>query len=246
MPEGDFSVVLERDAPRPLPFGPGWPEFIGHDPVADQHMPRVREAFIDYSLVLVASDNEVVAGGWGVPLQWNGSVEDLPAGWDGALSRAVADLETGRPVDTFCAMATEVMGPWRGLHLSERVLAALRDNARAKGLRKMIAPARPTLKARYPLTPIDRYAAWHREDGSHFDPWIRIHTSVGAQVLAPATESMVIVGTVSEWESWASMKFPDSGRYVVPEALDTLHVDREHDVAQYIEPAIWVRHPDAS
>jgi hypothetical protein len=57
---------------------------------------------------------------------------------------------------------------------------------------------------------------------------------------------MVITGTVSEWEGWASMKFPDSGSYVVPDALDVLDVNRERDIATYVEPAIWVEHPEGS
>lgn len=245
MPNNDFTVVPEAGAPQPLPFGPGWPKFIGHDRVADRLMPIVRAAFVNFSLVLVAANGEVAAGGWGVPLHWDGSIEDLPEGWDGALDRAVAGIDCGQPANTFCAMATEVMEPWQGQHLSRQILEALRDNAHRRGMKKMIAPARPTLKARYPLTPIDRYAAWQRDDGSPFDPWLRVHVGLGARILVAAPLSMEIGGTVKEWETWAAMEFPESGDYVVPDALSVLKVDRKLDRATYIEPAIWVRHPDA-
>lgn len=49
------------------------------------------------------------------------------------------------------------------------------DNARAAGLASVIAPVRPTWKERCPLIPIERYVEWRRDDGSHFDPWIRTH-----------------------------------------------------------------------
>lgn len=39
----------------------------------------------------------------------------------------------------------------------------------------MIAPVRPVLKSRYPLTPMKNFARWTREDGLHIDPWIRTH-----------------------------------------------------------------------
>jgi hypothetical protein len=53
---------------------------------------------------------------------------------------------------------------------------------------------------------------------------------------------MLIEGTVEEWEHWAKMAFPESGRYVVPDALDLVVIDRETDQGQYTEPAVWMRH----
>jgi hypothetical protein len=38
---------------------------------------------------------------------------------------------------------------------------------------------------------------------------------------------MVISGTVAQWEHWTGMAFPETGRYVVPEALDLVDIDRE-------------------
>ncbi len=106
----------------------------------------------------------------------------------------------------------------------------------------MIAPARPTLKHRYPLIPIARYAFWTRKDGAPFDPWLRTHTRVGATVLAAEAEGMVIEGSVSDWEEWTGLALPESGDYVIPEALAPITVDRDRDKARYIEPAVWMLH----
>ena len=54
---------------------------------------------------------------------------------------------------------------------------------------------------------------------------------------------MVISGSVAEWEAWSGLAFPASGEYVVPGALVPVEVDREHDVATYVEPNVWMRHP---
>ena len=35
---------------------------------------------------------------------------------------------------------------------------------------------------------------------------------------------------------------PESGRYVVPGALEPIEVDRERDVGLYVEPNVWMRH----
>lgn len=86
------------------------------------------------------------------------------------------------------------------------------------------------------------YAGWVREDGLSVDPWIRTHQGMGARILGPAPGSMVIPGTVAEWEEWADVLFPVTGAYVVPEALNLLEVDRENDHAVYREENLWVQH----
>lgn len=65
---------------------------------------------------------------------------------------------------------------------------------------------------------------------------------MGATILGPAKRSMVVTGTVADWESWTGMVFPASGRYVIPDGLTTLTVDRENDQATYVEENLWVRH----
>ena len=71
----------------------------------------------------------------------------------------------------------------------------MRDAAREAGLRELAAPVRPTLKSQYPLIPIERYMEWRREDGSHFDPWLRLHERVGGRIVAPSPVSMTIEGS---------------------------------------------------
>jgi hypothetical protein len=65
---------------------------------------------------------------------------------------------------------------------------------------------------------------------------------MGATVLGPAPDSMIVAGTVAEWEGWAEMPFPVTGSYVVPDALNLLEVDREQDHAVYHEENLWVQH----
>jgi hypothetical protein len=100
----------------------------------------------------------------------------------------------------------------------------------------------PQLEGALPLTPIQRYAAWTRPDGLPFDPWLRVHVRLGGRILRAEPESLRISGTVSEWEGWVGMAFPETGRYVFPEGLALLHVDRERDLGLYHEPNVWVAH----
>jgi len=38
------------------------------------------------------------------------------------------------------------------------------------------------------------------------------------------------------------MRFPDSGPYVVPGALQPVRIDREADEGRYEDPNVWMRH----
>jgi hypothetical protein len=130
----------------------------------------------------------------------------------------------------------------QGQGLSSKALAGMIEIARRHGLPNLIAPVRPSWKERYPLTPIERYAAWRREDGLLFDPWMRVHERLGATVLEPEPHSLRITGTVAHWEEWVGLEFLESGEYVFPGGLATLEVDREADEGRYWEPNVWMVH----
>jgi GNAT superfamily N-acetyltransferase len=217
-----------------------WPEFIFHDSVSE-YMRQAWTCFPRFD-VRVIEDGKVVAGGWGVPLRWDASAQTLPTGYDEALIKAVTEREI-KP-DTLCVMAVAVRPDRQGAGLAGQVLTALRPRAAEAGLDRMIVPVRPVLKSRYPLTSMADFAKWAREDGVHIDPWIRTHQRLGAVILRPAPRSMVITGTVAEWEEWTGMAFPETGRYVVPGALDLVQINRERDRGVYEETNLWMRHPD--
>ena len=241
-----MDVVTSADRPdleqqAAEAFRVTWPEFVFHDPVAKQLVSQVSTYFPQYDLLLL-DGGRVVAGGWGVPIAWDGSVADLPEGYDGALARAVDGHESGVDVTTLCLMAVAVAQDQSRRGLAGEVLSVLRRRAADAGLVHVVAPLRPTTKARYPLVPMSRFATWTRADGLSVDPWLRTHQRLGATVLGPAPRSMVITGTVAEWESWTAMVFPESGRYVVPDALNLVDIDLEDDVGTHVEENLWVQH----
>ena len=108
-------------------------------------------------------------------------------------------------------------------------------------LRELIAPVRPTLKGRYPLTPIERFVEWRRADGTHFDPWIRTHERIGGEIIALAPQSMVIEAPVSNWEEWTGLRLPEDGSYVVEGMLAPLEL--RGGIGYHVEPNVWMRHP---
>ena len=230
---------LEDEAAKA--FREKWPEFIFHDAVPREYMPRVEKYFARYN-VLALEAGAVVAGGWGVPLVWSGEPSALPDGFDGALVLAVEGHETGRAADTFCFMAAAVARTHDRRGLATVVLEELTRRGVEDGLTRVIAPVRPTWKPRYPTFSMTDYAGWTREDGLSVDPWGRTHQRMGARLLGPASRSMVIEGTVAEWEQWTEMAFPVTGRYVVPGALGLVEIDRDQDRGVYVEENLWVQH----
>ena len=118
-----------------------------------------------------------------------------------------------------------------------------KKNAARSGFSSLIAPVRPTWKARYPLIPMDDYVGWTRADGLPFDPWVRLHARLGAEQLDVCPASLTIEGTREEWEDWAGMGFPADGRYVVPGALVPVEFASGRGV--YVEPNLWMRHASA-
>jgi GNAT superfamily N-acetyltransferase len=213
-----------------------FPEYLHHSPIGNRYWGRLYEAYPDFQLALLDGE-ELVAELHSVPVAWDGGDQDLPYGWEEAFPRA---FESGRAPDVLCALAISVRPDRQGTQLSTRMLNAMRETAAENGLRELIAPVRPTLKAAYPLIPIERYLLWRRDDGSHFDPWIRIHERIGGTILAPAPESMTIEAPVADWEEWTGMRFPEDGQYVFPGALATLVV--RDGVGRHVEPNVWMRH----
>jgi len=241
-----FTMYTHRQRPELKvqidTFGKVWPEFIFHGEAAARYYHHTTTTFADFNLYLCAADGSLVAAALGLPLAWDGRVETLPEGWDAALEHGVRDHEHNQRPTALCALGIMVKQERQGEGWSTQALRALKAAAAQHGLGTLIAPVRPTLKSSYPLTSMDRYIQWRRDDGSPFDPWIRVHWREGATILGIAARSMVIRGPVADWEAWASMRFPDSGPYVIPGALEPITIDREADVGTYVEPNVWMVH----
>jgi hypothetical protein len=217
-----------------------WPEFI-HHANCNRLWHVMRERFPQFQLVLFDTEGGRLLGrGQTIPVSWDSTVEGLPGGVDDAVEKGAVAADGD--ADTLCAIVAVLDTAAQGHGLSSLLIEGMRGAAAAGGLRALIAPVRPTLKERYPLTPIERYAAWRREDGSAFDPWIRVHERLGGEILGIAERSMTVEGSVAEWESWTEMAFPESGAYVLPGALVPIEVDRALDRGSYVEPNVWMLH----
>lgn len=219
-----------------------WPRFMLESAPADRAWPYLFEAFADFQLALCDEEGRLVAFGNSIPLVWDGQVESLPEGWDAATLQAVDHYEAGRIPNALSAFQIVVDPQHQGKGYSSMLLNALRSAAQEHGFHSLIACVRPTLKALYPLTPIERYAQWKQPDGSPFDPWVRVHWRAGAEQLHASPRSMEITGTVAQWQEWTGLRFPESGPYIVAGALQPIVADLESDLVRYEDSNIWMWH----
>jgi hypothetical protein len=219
-----------------------WPEFIHHDEVVIRLWPLLHERLPDFQLILYDVEADTLLGrGCTIPVAWDGTTETLSCGVVDALENG---FSVGFERNVLCALVAIVDPKQQGRGLSGQIIQGMASMAGRNGLECLIAPVRPTWKERYPLVPLEDYASWTREDGMPFDPWIRLHTRLGGEILGLAPRSLDISGRVEEWESWTGMHFPEDGDYVVPGAL--VPVKFKGGVGRYVEPNVWMRHPPLS
>ncbi|KAL4910479.1 hypothetical protein BDW74DRAFT_171944 [Aspergillus multicolor] len=129
-------------------------------------------------------------------------------------------------------------------------------------LRVLVVPLRPTRKADFPTISMKKYLSWSDPQGrGAFDPWLRKHIQLGAQIVKIAPASMTATGTVVEWRKWTGLDVQSLVRNAVAQ-----HVRVERDgnrlyveipfkgglvplkyyvlagVCVYTEPNVWLFH----
>ncbi len=221
-----------------------WPEFMMHDPIANENWHELFDRFSDYQFALLDTETDRMAAmGNSLPFCWNGSLSDLPeGGWDWVFLKAIEDHKAGTTPNIQSAIQIAIHPDYQSQGLSTMMVQAMRAVGKSKGFKQLVAPVRPNMKSKYPLTSIDDYIKWTTEEGLPFDAWLRVHARAGAKIIKPCHEAMIISGTRAEWESWTGLRFPQSGTYFIPGALNPMQMDIEKDKGIYIEPNVWIVH----
>jgi GNAT superfamily N-acetyltransferase len=220
-----------------------WPEYNLHGEFINYYWAQLYDVFPEWQFVLYEpAEQLVLAEGQTIPVAWDSTDAGLGPGIDATLAAAFELQAAGGQPTAVSALAAKIPPRHQGRRLSGVLLKAMADLARDAGLDHLIAPVRPSRKDRYPTIPIERYAHWTRPDGEPFDPWVRVHTRMGARIGPVVPHSLHITGSAGEWESWTGMQFPETGDYVFPAGLATVHIDREADTGEYWEPNIWIIH----
>ena len=124
-------------AERPDLAEPAWeltrdtfPEYNNHGDVLNAYWGGLTEKYPEFQFHLVDDGEQILARARCVPVRWDGTLEDLPAGIDGAIARAFD--EGGANV--LCAMVIQVPPGLQGRGVSAAALGAMSDIARVHGL----------------------------------------------------------------------------------------------------------------
>ncbi len=201
---------------------------------------RLLETYADYQLCLVDEERGYpVAVANCVPLSCSGVDRLPPEGWDWVVERA-ATRGADEDADMLGALAISVPSIYREKGYARLMIRELLALAERKGLKGLVAPVRPSLKARHPFVAIEDYVTWTDDRGRSYDPWIRSHLASGGRLVGPCVRSMVVEEPVGFWENWTEQRFERSGSYEVAGGLVPLEIDLERQRGRYAEPNVWV------
>ncbi|MBR6436232.1 MAG: GNAT family N-acetyltransferase [Thermoguttaceae bacterium] len=230
-------------------FASGWPPFIWHDPVMQQAWSKWFLFFPEFQCAL-AINGKLAATVHAVPLRWNAPFESLPdgmemyeSGWDWIIEQSLEDFYYERKPNVLSAAAIVVAPEMQGKGLAREAVKHLKNLARFYGFKALIAPLRPSQKRLFPDTDIEDYIAM-KQPGTDlpFDPWIRLHVKLGARIIKPCLESVVISEPLEKWTQWTGVTFDKSGLYSIPGGDEPLVVDVEENQGDYSASGVWVVH----
>ncbi len=217
-----------------------WPDFIIYGDTYSWD--RFYAELSDFILLLTDRNGLLIGGVFTVPVFWNGGLDDLPSSIEKIIGTGL-ESKGCSSVNTLIPVAALVDKRIRGENSSAEILKQMKSLAIQHGFMNLIVPVRPTWKTRYPLQSMESYAKWQNKDGLLHDPWLRTHQRLGATVMKCVDSTLKIEGTIEEWENWTDMIFPESGKYIVKNALQPVQIDVESNVGVYHEPNVWMQHP---
>jgi len=193
----------------------------------------------EYQLCLIDKDTGYpVAAANSVPFACSNPDSLPPEGWDWVVETAAATDRDS--VNMLGALAISVPAVQRLRGYGRLLIRALVDLAKAKGLRGVVAPVRPSAKVQHPWVPIAEYLSWTDDKGRIYDPWLRSHLSEGGRLVGPCERSMVVNEPIAFWENWSNKRFEASGDYALEGALAPVKIDVDLQTGLYEEPNVWV------
>lgn len=198
---------------------------------------RLYAQYPEYQLVTTGEGGRVRSAVHSVPLHWNGDPAALPAGYDDAL--VAATCPPVRSANTTCLVSISIDREERRSGLAERLITEAKQRARDRGHAFLIAPLRPTRKSEFPDADFADYLGWQNAEGNIFDPWLKLHVSLGAEILGIADRSLVIRQPAARWASLLGLPGLSPGRYPVPGGLAPIEIEAS-GVGEYAEPNVWI------
>src|SRR5262245_3204499 len=112
-----------------------WPEFMLHDPIANEHWHELLDRFEEYQFAMMDTEtNRMAAMGNSLPFYWEKSLEELPErGWDWVFLEAIDCHKNGIEPNIQSAIQIAIHPDYQGQGLSTRMVEAMRAIGQSKG-----------------------------------------------------------------------------------------------------------------
>src|ERR1044071_7815101 len=114
-----------------------WPEFMLHDPVANENWHDLFDRFSDYQFALLDTETDHMAAmGNSLPFHWEKDLSDLPeGGWDWVFLKAIEDHKNSIAPNFQSATQIAIRPDYQSQGLSSRMVQAMRAIGKAKGFK---------------------------------------------------------------------------------------------------------------
>jgi amino acid adenylation domain-containing protein/non-ribosomal peptide synthase protein (TIGR01720 family) len=219
-----------------------WPDYFAGDAVMQTYWPRLANEFGPYQFLLLNDNNSVVALGNAIPIYWDGTLANLPVGWDDGLERGFNTNSNTLP-NTLLILAAVTATEHMGSGLSSGILQAFKAIALTHHLEHLIAPVRPTGKTQFPHMTFSDYCNLKREDGLSVDNWLRTHERIKGKILKISLQSQLIKAGLADWQTWVDCPLTISGLQQFKDTLQPANVNIEAGYVEYYDPCVWIEHP---
>ena len=219
-----------------------WPEFMLHNKKVDPYWNTFVQEFKDIQLMLL-NEGEILAIVNTQTIHIGTPLEELPdEGWEWGFLKAIEDKRTGLEANYLLGFQVVIHPRHQGKGLAQAAVTEMKNLSCRLGLKGVLIALRPNHKETYPLLSMDDYLKCRLSSGEAFDPWLRIHERLGAEVIRVCPRAYTIRGSVKEWEDWTGQIFPCSGDYLIDGGLNPMELCIEDNVGTYTEPNLWVVH----
>lgn len=135
-----------------------WPVFLSEDSWVKKYWQRLYQVYLEYQL-LFRINSEYIGVANSAPIYWNGSIDNLPSGFDEAIEIIIEENE--KP-NTLCGLAVVISKKHLGKGISSKIINNLKKLAKSYGYSNLILPVRPTLKSQYPTILMKNYINWKK------------------------------------------------------------------------------------
>ena len=165
--------------------------------------------------------------------------KELPdLGWRFSLQNA-----SQRSIKNAMSLIEASVDPnFRGHGLSKMLIDRVKSEAQVLKLPQLIAPVRPTLKAKFQSETVEFYCQRKDAKSRIFDPWLRAHVEAGADIINVCHNSVCVKATLDKWRDWTGLQLSASGPTLVEGALMPVLINTETNIGIYSEPNVWVRY----